>query len=131
VLEVQTITVCGHSGCGAMAALLGKTPDLPGLRGWLRHGTLSLDRFRSFEESEAAEEPAGPDGASGGSRLDKLCRINVIQQLDNLRTHPLVDDLVRSGRLELTGLYFDIGTARVHVLDDDGFTPVPERSVTE
>jgi carbonic anhydrase len=122
VLEVQTITVCGHSGCGAMAALLGKTPDLPGLRGWLRHGRLSLDRFRSFEESE------GPD--PDGSRLDMLCRINVIQQLDNLRTHPLVDDLVRSGRLELTGLYFDIGTARVHVLDDDGFTPVPERSAT-
>jgi carbonic anhydrase len=120
VLEVQTITVCGHSGCGAMAALLGKTPDLPGLRGWLRHGRTSLDRFRSFEESEGSDP--------GGSRLDLLCRINVIQQLDNLRTHPLVDDLVRSGRLELTGLYFDIGTARVHVLDDDGFTPVPERT---
>ncbi|GII50079.1 transporter [Planotetraspora silvatica] len=134
VLEVQTITVCGHSGCGAMAALLGKTPDLPGLRGWLRHGSLSLDRFRSFEESEAAGEPAAagePEGAPDGNRLDMLCRINVIQQLDNLRTHPLVDDLVRSGRLELTGLYFDIGTARVHVLDDDGFTPVPERSATE
>ncbi|WP_239116930.1 SulP family inorganic anion transporter [Planotetraspora phitsanulokensis] len=122
VLEVRTITVCGHSGCGAMSALLGTTPDLPGLRGWLRHGRLSLDRFRSFEESE--------DALSDASRLDLLCRINVMQQLDNLRTHPLVDEHVRSGRLELTGLYFDIGTARVHVLDDDGFVPVLERSAT-
>ncbi|GAA4571792.1 SulP family inorganic anion transporter [Planotetraspora kaengkrachanensis] len=122
VLEVRTITVCGHSGCGAMAALLGTTPDLPGLRGWLRHGRPSLDRFRSFEESE------GP--LPDGGRLDLLCRINVMQQLDNLRTHPLVDDRVRSGRLELTGLYFDIGTARVHVLDEDGFVPVLERTAT-
>ncbi|GAA3128255.1 SulP family inorganic anion transporter [Planomonospora alba] len=114
VLGVRTITVCGHSGCGAMAALLdggGRTPGLPELSRWLRHGDLSLARFVS-----AGDEPAG-DGP-----LDRLCRINVLQQLENLRTHPGVDRLVRAGRLELVGLYFDIAAARVHVLDH---SPVP------
>ena len=40
----------------------------------------------------------------------------MIQQLENLRTHRRVDRLVRAGRLELVGLYFDIATARIHVL---------------
>ncbi|WP_169949396.1 SulP family inorganic anion transporter [Microbispora sp. H11081] len=115
VLEVRTITVCGHSGCGAMAALLDEVPDLPALRDWLRHGRQSLARFVA---EERPEDDAGP--------LDRLCRVNVIQQLDNLRTHPFVDSLVRAGRLELTGLYFDIGAARVHVLEHERFTPVPE-----
>jgi len=115
VLEVQTITVCGHSGCGAMSALLGEAPDLPALRNWLRHGRQSLARFVAFPEEDA---DAGP--------LDRLCRVNVIQQLDNLESHPLVENLVRAGKLELTGLYFDIAAARVHVLDRERFSAVPE-----
>ncbi|WP_182901417.1 SulP family inorganic anion transporter [Microbispora sp. H10830] len=115
VLDVRTITVCGHSGCGAMAALLGEVPDLPALRNWLRHGRQSLARFVA---AEPGDDDAGP--------LDRLCRTNVIQQLDNLRTHPFVDTLLRAGKLELTGLYFDIGAARVHLLDQERFTPVPE-----
>ncbi|GGO26291.1 carbonic anhydrase [Microbispora rosea subsp. aerata] len=114
VLKVRTITVCGHSGCGAMAALLGGVPDLPALRNWLRHGKQSLARF-------VAAEPYGDESGP----LDRLCRINVIQQLDNLRSHPFVDTLVRAGKLELTGLYFDIGAARVHLLEQERFTPVP------
>ncbi|MEU7937985.1 SulP family inorganic anion transporter [Microbispora bryophytorum] len=115
VLDVRMITVCGHSGCGAMAALLGEVPDLPALRSWLRHGRQSLARFVA---AESCDDDAGP--------LDRLCRTNVIQQLDNLRTHPFVDTLVRAGELELMGLYFDIGAARVHLLDRERFTPVPE-----
>ncbi len=64
------------------------------------------------------EHPHGPDEPA----LDHLCRVNVIQQLENLRSHPMVDRLERAGKLELSGLYFDIGTARVHVLDEEGFT---------
>lgn len=121
VLEVRMITVCGHSGCGAMAALLGEVPDLPALRAWLRHGRQSLARFVAAGPGQDADD-AGP--------LDRLCRTNVIQQLDNLRTHPFVDTLIRAGRLELTGLYFDIGAARVHVLEQEGFTLVPELRTT-
>ncbi|GGK72996.1 carbonic anhydrase [Sphaerisporangium melleum] len=119
-LDVSTITVCGHSGCGAMAALLcagENIPGLPGLSNWLRHGDHTLARYIL---SDPASDPGGEDAGP----LDRLCRLNVSQQLDNLRTHPSVASLEASGRLQLVGLYFDIGAARVHVLDREGFTPV-------
>ncbi|TXK39476.1 carbonic anhydrase [Nonomuraea sp. C10] len=108
VLGVHTITVCGHSGCGAMAGLLSggvKAGSMPSLRRWLRHGNHSLARF-----IETAGDRLDADA------LDLLCKVNVQQQLDNLRTYRKVDDQVRAGRLKLVGLYFDIGSARVHML---------------
>jgi carbonic anhydrase len=108
VLSVHTITVCGHSGCGAMAGVLSagvQAGSLPGLRRWLRHGDHSLARFIETEG----------DRLHGGA-LDVLCRVNVQQQLENLRTYRKVDEQVRAGKLELVGLYFDIGTARVHMV---------------
>ena len=45
VLGVAEIVVCGHSGCGAMKALLGQAPDgLVQLGSWLRHGEATLRR---------------------------------------------------------------------------------------
>ncbi|MFC4120524.1 SulP family inorganic anion transporter [Nonomuraea zeae] len=108
VLGVRTITVCGHSGCGAMAGVLSggvQAGSLPGLRNWLRHGDHSLARLIETEG----------DRLDSGT-LDLLCRVNVQQQLANLRTYPNVDEQVEAGELELVGLFFDIGSARVHVL---------------
>ncbi|MEV4895989.1 SulP family inorganic anion transporter [Nonomuraea sp. NPDC055795] len=108
VLGVRTITVCGHSGCGAMTGLLSggvQAGSLPGLRRWLRHGNHSLARFIETDG----------DGSDSGP-LDRLCRVNVQQQLLNLRTYRRVDEQVKAGELELVGLYFDIGSARVHML---------------
>ncbi|SDH32829.1 SulP family inorganic anion transporter [Nonomuraea jiangxiensis] len=108
VLGVHTITVCGHSGCGAMAGVLSggvQAGSLPGLRRWLRHGNHSL---ATFIETEGDRLHTGA--------LDVLCRVNVQQQLENLRTYRKVDEQVRAGKLELVGLFFDIGSARVHMV---------------
>ncbi|MFD2350308.1 carbonic anhydrase [Nonomuraea ferruginea] len=75
------------------------------MRRWLRHGNHSLARF-----IETAGDRLDADA------LDLLCKVNVQQQLDNLRTYRKVDDQVRAGWLKLVGLYFDIGSARVHML---------------
>jgi carbonic anhydrase len=119
VLGVHTITVCGHSGCGAMAALLGgptTTADLPPLHRWLRHGDASLTRLGDERPEDA---------------LDRLCRLNVQQQLDNLKTYRSVNEQVDAGRLKLVGLYFDISSTRVHVVTPPaldipaGIVPLP------
>lgn len=115
VLGVHTITVCGHSGCGAMAGVLSagvQAGSLPGLRRWLRHGDHSL---ATFIETEGDRLHSGA--------LDVLCRVNVQQQLENLRTYRKVDEQVRAGKLELVGLYFDIATARVHLVPPLRSTP--------
>jgi carbonic anhydrase len=102
VLPVRTITVCGHSGCGAMAALLEPPAanGMPHLNGWLRHGLPSLDRMRR----------------SSADSLDALCVANVRQQVDNLLTYPAVAERVANGSLELVGAHFDISKGELRLL---------------
>lgn len=64
VLRVSDITVCGHSGCGAMQALLAadRDPaDATPLNRWLRHGLPSLARL----EATAAPPPSPAQGRPG------------------------------------------------------------------
>ncbi|MFH8991644.1 SulP family inorganic anion transporter [Streptomyces sp. NPDC017940] len=61
LLQVKSITVCGHSGCGAMQALLTTPPtgaQTP-LKRWLRHGLPSLARM-----AEQGLASTGPDSAA-------------------------------------------------------------------
>jgi carbonic anhydrase len=123
VLGIRTITVCGHSNCGAMAALLGGGTEVAHLRGltrWLKHGNHSLARFLATDPSDDPAEPP----------LARLCQINVMQQLDNLLTYPWLRDRVEAGELELVGLYLDLETAKVRVLDPaaEAFVPVPDET---
>ncbi|GAA2921411.1 bifunctional SulP family inorganic anion transporter/carbonic anhydrase [Streptomyces enissocaesilis] len=113
VLEVQSITVCGHSGCGAMQALLtapqegAQTP----LRRWLRHGAPSLERMRDKHHSWARISGRMPADA-----IEQLCLTNVIQQLEHLRTHDAVRRRLAEGTLELHGMYFHVGEAQAYLL---------------
>jgi carbonic anhydrase len=126
VLEVPTIVVCGHSGCGAMQALLSRTDHEDGSLGrWLQIARSSLDRWRD------GDPVAVGAAAEGRSELDQLVMVNIVQQLDNLRTHPVVDAAMRQGQLELVGLYFDIPTARMLLFDpaERRFVPAPEHDL--
>src|SRR2546421_1697346 len=51
VLEVRDIIVCGHSGCGVMAALEHGRESVrwPHLRSWMRHADAALERLRRGE----------------------------------------------------------------------------------
>jgi carbonic anhydrase len=127
ILEVSTVVVCGHSGCGAMQSLLRGAHRREGQAGtpltrWLRHGQDSLQRVRHaparIRGSALSEDP-----------LERLCLTNVAQQLDNLRAHASVRRAMDSGRLRLTGLYFDFATAQAYRLARNGrtFSPVRPR----
>ncbi|WP_405890236.1 bifunctional SulP family inorganic anion transporter/carbonic anhydrase [Streptomyces sp. NBC_00133] len=113
VLEVGSITICGHSGCGAMQALLnGPSGDAQTpLRRWLRHGLPSLDRMRSPHRSWARISGRLPTDA-----VEQLCLTNVIQQLEHLRSHDAVARRLAEGKLELHGMYFHVGEAQAYLL---------------
>ena len=125
VLEVSTVVVCGHSGCGAMQSLLRGAHRREGQAGtpltrWLRHGQDSLQRVRHspvrMRGSAPSEDP-----------LERLCQTNVAQQVDNLTAHPSVRRGVEAGTLRLAGLYFDFATAQAYLLAGDGRTFSPVR----
>ena len=118
-LPVTDVLVCGHSGCGAMrAALAGPVSDeTPHLREWLRHVQPALQELRSG----ASLSPDLPEE-------DQLGQLNVLRQLEHLRSHPLAAAREAEGRLRLHGLWFDIPTAEVgmYVPELKTFVPVDE-----
>ncbi|MFG2114367.1 carbonic anhydrase [Streptomyces sp. NPDC048718] len=131
VLRVESITVCGHSGCGAMQALLqGAADGAPTpLRRWLRHARPSLARMRNRRHSWVRIS-----GRLPADEIEQLCLTNVVQQLEHLRAYPSVARRLAEGGLSLHGMYFHVGEAQVYLLApdaaevygyDDVFTHVP------
>ncbi|MGP3772893.1 bifunctional SulP family inorganic anion transporter/carbonic anhydrase [Streptomyces sp. SDT5-1] len=114
VLKVQSITVCGHSGCGAMQALL-STPPSGGaqtpLKRWLRHGMPSLARMTDTDVPWARLAGRAPADA-----VEQLCLTNVVQQLEHLREHECVARALERGTLQLHGMYFHVGEAQAYLL---------------
>ncbi len=96
VLKVQHVVVCGHSGCGAMAALRDGVEDLPEVQAWLKYATAPADT---------------------SCDLAGYIEFNVTQQLCNLRTYGFIEEAVTAGRLQLHGWVYDIGTGAVAALD--------------
>lgn len=115
VLQVDSITVCGHSGCGAMQALLNSSPGTPmtPLRRWLRHGLPSLERMASRHHAWARISGRLPADA-----VEQLCLTNVVQQLEHLRAHESVARRLAEGTLELHGMYFHVGEAQAYLLSE-------------
>jgi carbonic anhydrase len=106
VLRVPLIAVCGHSACGAMRGLLdgARQPGDP-LGDWLASGASSLEALRDGH-------PVGRAALAGGyGEVEALAMVNVAEQLTALRAQG-VD-------AALLGLFFDIPTARVLVLDEE------------
>ncbi|WP_405733803.1 SulP family inorganic anion transporter [Streptomyces sp. NBC_00028] len=115
VLKVRSITVCGHSGCGAMQALLNSEPggvQTP-LKRWLRHGLPSLERMADDSRPWARLAGRAPADA-----VEQLCLTNVVQQLEHLRAHESVARALRERELELHGMYFHVGEAQAYLLTE-------------
>ncbi|QGV76957.1 carbonic anhydrase [Streptomyces ficellus] len=102
VLGVRDIVVCGHSHCGAVGALVrgDDLSALPAVRGWLDHSV--------------PEPPAAPD-------LAGAVRRHAVAQLDALRGHPAVRELLADGQLTLHAWYYEIDTGAV-----SAYRPEPE-----
>jgi carbonic anhydrase len=104
-LPIADIVVCGHSECGAIGTLSrgSKEPDAPAFNCWLRHAHGSLQQLEA--------------GATLGNHLERhnqLSQLNVLEQLEHLKTYPVVREGLASGRLRLHGWYFDIKEANVY-----------------
>ena len=118
-LDVEHIVVCGHSGCGAMKAVL--DPDslktMPAVRQWLAHAETTR---RILEENYPEQAPE--------ELLSIATQENVLAQLENLRTHPAVAARLAKGTLALHGWVYKILTGEVFAYDSDEgqFRPLAE-----
>jgi carbonic anhydrase len=108
-LKVSDVIVCGHSECAAMRALVDgrEKLDLPHMRSWLRHAQPALERHRKTGSS------------SGLAPHNQVGQLNVLLQLDHLRSYPFIREAEESGRLALHAWWFDIAGADVYEWRDD------------
>lgn len=104
-LKVKNIIVCGHSECGAMQALVSgrRLVKQPNLRSWLRHGELALDLLRNAK---------APDLRL--SQSNQLSQLNVLLQIENIKSYPIVQARIEAGTLAVHGWWFDIARADVY-----------------
>ena len=86
VLKIKLVIVCGHFGCGGIRAALEK--DQHGLMdNWLRH-------VQDVARAHEGKLDAMPDF---NARVDKLCELNVIEQVQNVSRTTIVQDAWRRG----------------------------------
>ena len=104
-LNVSNIVVCGHSECGAMHALVnGRSKvKMPNLRSWLRHGDSSLEKLDRSENEN-----------SSLARHNRLSQLNVVQQIEHLKTYPIVQERLQSETLKIHGWWFELKNAEVY-----------------
>ncbi|MCU1347882.1 MAG: cynT2 [Acidobacteria bacterium] len=98
VLRVGHIIVCGHYGCGGVLAAL--RDDKLGLSdNWLRHVQDVRWKHRAELEALPAE----------GERHNRLCELNVIEQVANVRQTTVVRDAwARGHELTVHGWVYDV-----------------------
>jgi carbonic anhydrase len=120
-LGVNDVVVCGHSQCGAMAALLNGLPEpeaTPHLRAWLE---VAAPVRRLIERDyRHLTDPDARTTAAGGE--------NVLFALENLHTYPAVATRLAAGTLRLHGWFFKIATAELFAYDPatEQFQPIKQ-----
>jgi len=110
VLGVPDIVICGHSGCGAMTAILRGSEQLealPEVARWLHFADVARNVVAERQDAIANDE----------EKLNLLVRENVLAQLGNLLTHPTVANAIRLKEVRLHGWVYDIATAGVTAYD--------------
>ena len=86
-LRVRHVIVTGHYGCGGVRAAMEDEPH--GLiDNWLRH-------VQDVRDRHVSELNSLPDAEA---RLDRLCELNVAQQVQNLARTTIVQDAWRRGQ---------------------------------
>lgn len=119
VLGVGHIVVCGHTHCGAMSAACDPSSldDLPHVRAWLDHARGAVEIVKRKR------------GCAGPAQLREVTEQNVLQQLQHLRTHPVVAARIATSQIQLHAWVYEIESGEVYCHDErtGEFRPLAER----
>jgi len=87
VLKVEHVIVCGHDGCGGVKAAMSNL-QFGLIDNWLRH---VQDVYHEYEEQLAKI-------SDENERLDRLCELNVIEQVRNVSRTTIVQSAWQRGQ---------------------------------
>jgi carbonic anhydrase len=107
VLRIEHIIVCGHYSCGGILAAL-QDNKLGLIENWLRHVQDVRAKHRAELDALETEE----------KQHDRLCELNVIEQVTNLsRTTVVRDAWSRGQTLTVHGWIYDLSDGLLRDLD--------------
>ncbi len=114
VLQVRHIIVCGHYGCSGVNAVLHR--DRIGLAdNWLQHVQDVREKHQPRLECVRGDGPA---------RCDRLCELNVIEQVANVcRTTIVRDAWLRGQELTVHGWIYGLKDGRLRDLSCSATSP--------
>jgi carbonic anhydrase len=112
LLKVKHVVVCGHTDCGAMAALMSPQgmQDMPSVKNWMNNAAAALNVAKSLATPD--ETPV--------HFARRLTEENVLLQMQHLRTHPSVAGAMARQELTISGWVYDIGRGEVRISEDGG-----------
>jgi carbonic anhydrase len=107
VLKVSHVIVCGHYGCGGVEAAM-RNLQLGLIDNWLRH----VQDVMHGHEAQLAKI------ADESRRLDRLCELNVVEQVLNVSRTTLVQNAwARGQELSVHGWIYGVGDGLLRDLD--------------
>jgi carbonic anhydrase len=119
-LNIEQVIVCGHSHCGAMKGLLklqALADEMPLVYDWLKQAEatrkLVKDNYKDLQGEELIEVTVAE---------------NVLNQLANLQTYPIVRSRMHNGSISLHGWIYRIETGEVLSYDPALHDFVPPQS---
>jgi carbonic anhydrase len=119
-LGIDQIIVCGHSHCGAMKGLLKLNQlqeEMPLVYDWLRHTEATR---RLLKENYG--------DYSGDELLEIAIAENVLTQIENLKTYPVVHSRIFKGDLKIYGWIYHLETGEVLAYDPETHAYMPPQS---
>ena len=108
-LGIEQIVVCGHSHCGAMKGLLQLNKlqeDMPLVYDWLKHAEATRRLVKENYGNYTGEE-----------LLEITIAENVLTQIDNLKTYPVIHSKLHQGKLKIYGWIYHLETGEVLAYD--------------
>ena len=116
-LGIEQVVICGHSNCGAMKGLLKLNKlqkDMPLVYDWLKHAEstrrLVMENYPHYK---------------GDDLMEVLVAENVLIQIENLKTYPIVRARLHQGRLKIYPWIYNIETGNVLAYDARTHTYIP------
>ena len=107
VLKVRHVIICGHYDCGGVkAALAGERHGL--VDNWLMHVRDTVKKYRKpLDEIESEKE-----------RVDRICELNVIEQVENICNTTVMEDAwARGQEVTVHGLIYGLHDGHLRNLD--------------
>jgi carbonic anhydrase len=119
-LGIEQIVICGHSHCGAMKGLLQLNKlqeEMPLVYDWLQHAEatrrLVKDNYSNY---------------SGEELLEITIAENVLTQIENLKTYPVIHSKLHQGKLQIYGWIYHIETGEILAYDPENHAYVAPQS---